>query len=63
MAWRASCMVASPARLAWIVSVVWRSVRVIWLAAGSTDRSTMAISGTVRPSGDRTMKVAMSSAL
>ena len=43
-----------------MVSVVWRFERCTCVAAGLIDTSTMLSSGTVRPSGERTMKVAMS---
>src|SRR3546814_7045679 len=46
--------------LALMVSVVWRLVRSTSVAAGLIETSTIDSSGTVRPSGERTMKVAMS---
>ena len=58
---RASGTVVSPARPAWMVRVVWRLSRRISVAPGITATSTIAISGTVRPSGARTVKPAMSS--
>ena len=61
IALRASGTVTLSARLAWTDSVVWRLVRWIWVADGVTSTSTRLSSGTVRPSGERTMKPSRSS--